>query len=66
MDGEVFPIGKGSVVRVAPEGSRAYRNTGEQPLYFIVLQVAVNSLRVGTIDDGIVQGKPAWPLAGAG
>ena len=65
VDGEAFAVSEGSVVRVAPAGTRAYRNTGQQPLYFIVLQVTVNSLSAGTIDDGIVQGKPVWPLAGA-
>ena len=65
VDGEVFPVGEGSVVRVAPGGTRAYRKTGQQPLYFIVLQVTVNSLSAGTIDDGIVQGKPVWPPVGA-
>lgn len=61
VDGEVFAIGEGSVVRVAPAGVRAYRNTGETPLTFIVLQVKAGSLAAGTIEDGLlVQGALPW------
>lgn len=64
VDEEVFPIQEGSVVRVAPAGARAYRNTGSEPLHFIVLQVKQGSLAVGTVDDGIVLQTPLhWPAA---
>ena len=38
MDGRVFPVGEGSVVRVAPEGVRAVRNNGSEPLAVLCVQ----------------------------
>jgi len=62
VDGTVFPIAEGSVVRVATDGVRAYRNTGSTSLQFIVLQVKEGSLAVGTSDDGVALDKPVqWP-----
>jgi len=62
VDDEVFPVAEGSVVRVAPAGVRAYRNSGDVPMHFIVLQVRAGSLEVSTIDDGIVVDRPLrWP-----
>lgn len=58
VDGEIFPVREGSAVRVSPAGARAYRNTGNTPLHFIVLQVRPNSISGGSIEDGI-------PLAAA-
>ncbi len=63
VDDEVFAVGEGSVVRVAPGGSRAYRNAGEAPMYFIVLQVKDGSEPAGGVADGVPQGKPQWPAA---
>jgi len=53
VDGEIFAVSEGSVVRVAPAGARAYRNTGSGPLYFIVLQVKPGTVTGGSIEDGI-------------
>lgn len=62
VDGEVFPVSEGSVVRVTPAGVRAYRNTGEDALHFIVLQVKENSLSAATIEDGfVIDGGVHWP-----
>ena len=63
VDDEVFAVGEGSVVRVAPGGSRAYRNAGEAPMYFIVLQVKNGSEPAGGVAEGVPQGKPKWPAA---
>lgn len=61
VDETIFPIQEGSVVRVAPAGARAYRNTGTDALHFIVLQVKENSLSAATIEDGIVlEGAMNW------
>lgn len=38
VDGQVFPVGEGSVVRVAPEGKRSVRNNGTEPLIMICVQ----------------------------
>lgn len=64
VDGKVFPVAAGSVVRVAPAGARAYRNTGSEALHFVVLQVREGSLDAGTIDDGRLVDAPLnWPAA---
>lgn len=61
VDDALLPVEEGSVVRVAPPAARALRNTGEEGLVYIVLQVQQNSLHVGTIDDGeLLADKPAW------
>lgn len=60
VDGKIFPVNEGSVVRIAPAGARAYRNTGNTPLHFIVLQVRPNSINGGAIEDGIPLGAPNW------
>ena len=38
VDGTVIPVREGSVVRVAPAGKRAVRNTGPAPLTMLCLQ----------------------------
>ena len=38
VDGECFPVGEGSVVRVAPEGRRSVRNNGSEPLMMLCVQ----------------------------
>lgn len=40
VDGRVFPVGEGSVVRVAPAGARAVRNNGTEPLAVLCVQYA--------------------------
>src|SRR5262245_4611563 len=34
VDGEVIPIVEGTVIRVSPEGARAYRNNSKEELYY--------------------------------
>lgn len=46
VDGEVFPVGEGSVVRVAPVGRRSVRNNGTEPLVMLCVQY-----RSGTFSD---------------
>lgn len=38
VDGEIFPISEGSIVRVAPAGRRALRNTSKVPMVMISIQ----------------------------
>lgn len=62
VDGAVFGVAEGSVVRVAPSGARAYRNTGEEPLAFIVIQAVAGTDAGSTIEDGEpVAGEVTWP-----
>lgn len=60
VDGEEFPISEGSVIRVDPEGERAWQ-AGDEDLYFICVQADQNSLTQATLDDGIIcETKAAW------
>ena len=43
VDGEVFPVSEGSVVRVSPEGKRALKNTGSKDLTMLCIQYKANS-----------------------
>ena len=52
VDGEEFPVQEGSLVRVAPEGERAWK-AGDQDLYFICIQAEAGSLSQATLEDGI-------------
>ena len=38
VDGKVFPVAEGSVIRVAPEGKRALKNTGSENLTMLCVQ----------------------------
>ena len=63
VDGEVFPVSEGSIVRVAPEGKRALKNTGEGEMLMLCIQYKANSF--GEDDspagDGVILGdKLTW------
>jgi len=61
VDAETFPVQPGSCVRVAPEGSRVWRNVGEQPLVYIVIQACAQGTQVRGIEDGAITEAPvAW------
>jgi mannose-6-phosphate isomerase-like protein (cupin superfamily) len=52
VDGVRFPVSEGSVVRVAPAGARAYRNTGDVPMAFACIQATAGGVAASTISDG--------------
>ncbi|HEY6839295.1 MAG TPA: cupin domain-containing protein [Geobacteraceae bacterium] len=52
VDGEEFPVQEGSLVRVAPEGERAWK-AGDEDLYFICIQAEAGSLSQATLEDGM-------------
>lgn len=52
VDGKVFPIAQGSVVRVAPAAKRTLRNTGNKPLIMICIQYKVDSFSEEDAHDG--------------
>lgn len=53
VDGQVFPVGEGSVVRVAPEGKRSVRNNGTEPLIMIAYNTKLrhSQLRMRPTDN---------------
>lgn len=58
VDGEVFPISEGSVVRVAPEGKRSVRNNGEDPLVMLCIQYKSNTFNLDDATDGSILSEP--------
>ncbi|MDR2946188.1 MAG: cupin domain-containing protein [Candidatus Adiutrix sp.] len=53
VDGEVAAIREGSVVRIAPDGSRSWKNTGSEPMVMLCIQGVAGSLTAFTGSDGI-------------
>jgi mannose-6-phosphate isomerase-like protein (cupin superfamily) len=61
IDGKVFPVSEGTVVRVAPEGERTLRSNPTGDLYYIVIQARANSYESNTIMDGLpVDKRVSW------
>ena len=55
---EIHPI---SVLRISPQGARAWRNNTDAPLYFLCVQYRANSVIEGGGADGQkAEGKLAW------
>ena len=53
VDDHIFPVNEGTVIRVAPEGVRCWRNLSNEPLYYIVVQAPVGGYgKSKTIEDG--------------
>lgn len=61
VDGQVFPVGEGSVVRVAPEGKRSVRNNGTEPLIMICVQYKAQTFTAQDAADGqLLQDPVKW------
>ena len=60
VDGEVFPVSEGSVIRVSPEGKRALKNTGSENLTMLCIQYMANSFTEADspMTDGNILGEP--------
>lgn len=58
VDGEVFPIEEGSVVRVAPDGRRSVRNNGTEPLVMLCVQYRGNTFGADYANDGNILADP--------
>lgn len=57
VDETVFPVAEGGLVRVAPAGKRAWRNTGNEPMVMMVIQSKDGSLAKKGISDGHILEK---------
>ena len=61
VDGEVFPVGEGSVVRVAPAGRRSVRNNGTEPLVMLCIQYRAGTFTPeDTADGDLLQEPVKW------
>lgn len=58
VDGRVFPVGEGSVVRVAPDGRRSVRNNGTEPLVMLCVQYRGNTFTAKDATDGNLLNEP--------
>lgn len=58
VDGEVFPVAEGSVVRVAPDGRRSVRNNGEEPLLMLCVQYRGATFTADDAADGVILNEP--------
>lgn len=58
VDGQVFLVGEGSVVRVAPEGKRSVRNNGTEPLIMICVQYKAQTFTAQDAADGQLLQEP--------
>lgn len=58
VDGQVFPIEEGSVVRVAPAGKRSVRNNGTEPLIMLCVQCRSNTFTADDAKDGDILNEP--------
>lgn len=54
VDGQVFPVAEGSVVRVAPVGKRSVRNNGREPLVMLCVQYRAATFTPADASDGVI------------
>lgn len=58
VDGDVFPVGEGSVVRVAPAGRRSVRNNDTAPLVMLCVQYRADTFGADDATDGDILAEP--------
>ena len=58
VDGKVFPVSEGSVVRVAPAGKRSVRNNGTAPLIMLCVQYKGATFTAADAADGDLLNEP--------
>lgn len=58
VDGKIFPVGEGSVVRVAPAGKRSVRNNGKEPLVMLCVQYRGATFSDADAADGEILSEP--------
>lgn len=58
VDGEIFPVSEGSVVRVAPAGVRSVRNNGSTPLIMLCVQYKGDTFTADDAADGVILNEP--------
>ena len=58
VDGQVFPVEEGSVVRVSPDGKRSVRNNGTTPLVMLCVQYQGGTFTAEDATDGVILNEP--------
>ena len=63
VDGEIFPVSEGTIIRVAPDGKRALKNTGNENLTMLCIQYKANAFTEADspmTDGTILQEELKW------
>ena len=63
VDGEIFSVSEGSIIRVAPDGKRALKNTGKDEMLMLCIQYKANSFAENDspVGDGVIlNDKLTW------
>ena len=63
VDGNIFPVSEGTIVRVSPNGKRALKNTGKENLTMLCIQYKANAFTEADspMTDGIIlQDELKW------
>jgi mannose-6-phosphate isomerase-like protein (cupin superfamily) len=61
IDGKIFDVKEGTVIRVSPNGARSMRNNSSEDLYCIIIQAVAGSMLAEEISDGInLPGNVEW------
>jgi uncharacterized cupin superfamily protein len=58
IDDQVLDVKEGSVIRVAPDGARAWRNNSTGDLYYVCIQAAVGTVKGDATSDGVGVDRP--------
>ncbi len=60
VDGNIFTVSEGSVIRVSPDGKRALKNTGSDHLTMLCIQYKANAFTEADspMTDGIILQEP--------
>ena len=51
---ENIPVSEGSIIRVAPEGKRAIKNTGSEEMLMLCVQYKGNTFTAEDAADGVI------------
>ena len=63
VDGEIFSVSEGCIIRVAPDGKRALKNTGKDEMLMLCIQYKANSFTENDSPAGdgvILNEKLTW------
>ncbi len=61
VDGSVFTVKEGSIIRIAPDGKRSFRNNSSDPMIIMCIQSRLNSLQNYSVFDGFrTKGEIPW------
>ena len=63
VDGEIFPVSEGTIIRVSPDGKRALKNNGSENLTMLCIQYKANAFTEADspMTDGVIlQDELKW------